>query len=89
MDGVVNRTDLAALVANLGDSNMALWSEGNFDLDNAVTIRDLQILQAHVTAGGQSPSLAPSAVPEPASWLMALAALILGASGRLYAGRAR
>jgi hypothetical protein len=85
MDGFVNRTDMAILAANLGTTTGALWGQGNFDLDGAVTVRDLQIIQSHFTSAGPS----PAAVPEPATICFAAIGLIVGCSSSVLRKKLR
>jgi hypothetical protein len=72
-DGVVDRADLAILVANYGTISGALREHGDFDANGRVNLRDLQLLQAHYGKAGGS---AAAAVPEPGMFELGLVAVI-------------
>jgi hypothetical protein len=83
-DGIVDRSDVVALMGNYGRTGSNLtFADGDFDGNGSVTLADLMIVQAHLAPSG-SP-LAPSAVPEPSG----LAICCLGAMGLAVLARRR
>jgi glycerophosphoryl diester phosphodiesterase len=75
LDALVDRADLAALVANFGQAANATWAQGNFELpyaNRAVNLTDLWLLQTNLSVTG-----AASQVPEPQTFLFAAAAIFL------------
>jgi T5SS/PEP-CTERM-associated repeat protein len=86
-DGTVNRGDLRLLLANYGKSTGALAAQGDLNGDGRVNMNDLMALRSQMTAAG-SPSASPAAVPEPATWLLAVAGIAaLGARGARCSAR--
>jgi hypothetical protein len=82
-DTVVDRADLAQLMASFGIASGATWADGDFDGNGAVTLVDVMMLKSHFTP--TAPSSA-AAVPEPSS----LAISILGGVGMaIWASRRR
>jgi hypothetical protein len=74
-DGMVDRTDAAILLRNLGTDSGAIPAGGDVDGDGAITLSDLARVQSNLgAASGNSP--AASSVPEPAGAMM----LMLGAT---------
>ena len=71
-DGRVDRADSAVLIRHLGMTSGALFADGDFDGDRAVTLRDLATLQTQLSV---APSSANVAVPEPSTLLLAIVAL--------------
>lgn len=67
MDGTVDRRDAVRLMRHFGVGTEALWGDGDFDFDGAVTLADLAILGEHLAPADVVPNVA--AVPEPsAAW---------------------
>jgi hypothetical protein len=84
-DGLVDRRDLAQLVASFGSSN-ASWTSGDFNADGSVSLADVMILRANLTTPGAA---AQAAVPEPSSALLMMAGMIsfTAAFRRSFVGR--
>lgn len=80
-NGVVDRADLARLVANFGRDGAA-WSDGDFDGDGLVALADLAALQAHLQHAGAATQ---TAIPEPSGVLLSL----LGIAATVAASRFR
>jgi autotransporter-associated beta strand protein len=79
LDGVVDVLDAANVLSGrrFDSGEAAIWSEGDFTHDGAVDVLDAaEFLSAGLfDAGGYLPSpLAVAPVPEPAGWLLGLAA---------------
>jgi hypothetical protein len=79
LDGVVDVLDAANVLSGrrFDSGEAAIWSEGDFTHDGAVDVLDAaELLSAGLfDAGGYLPSpLAVAPVPEPAGWLLGLAA---------------
>ncbi len=70
-DGRVNHADLTALVSNLGMTTGATWGTGDFNSDGRVSVADLMLLQPNLTIDDG----VPTAVPEPQSILLVVAAM--------------
>ena len=73
LDGVVGAADFVTLKENMNEVASATWSDGDFDFDGQVTLRDLLLLEGDLSAGGVQQ------IPEPASLAllgMHLAALL-------------
>jgi hypothetical protein len=72
-DGAVDRRDLVVLARNYGRVGTALHSDGDFDVNWNVELKDLAILQRDWgVAVGNSPV---ATVPEPSAGLMAIVSL--------------
>jgi hypothetical protein len=67
-DGVVDRSDAAVLAANYGLTD-ATREDGDLSGDNVVGLSDIGILQSNLSTGPG----ASAPVPEPATWLAAMA----------------
>jgi hypothetical protein len=82
-DGLVDRWDLALLSDWWGSWD---FPQGDFDLDGAITVNDLGIMQANFGDGFPEGSPSPAAVPEPATLMLMLAALLTlaASSARTY-----
>jgi hypothetical protein len=82
-DGLVDRWDLALLSDWWGSWD---FPQGDFDLDGAVTVNDLGIMQANFGDGFPEGSPSPNFVPEPSTLVLLLAALLTLAarSARTY-----
>jgi hypothetical protein len=74
LDGEVDHTDLARLVANLGQQTAATWDDGDMDGNGQVDMRDLMILRGQL-AGAATPVSDSAAVPEPAALTLAILGL--------------
>jgi hypothetical protein len=74
-DGVVDNADLAIVVANYGTTSGATVTQGDLDGNGRVNLRDVLVVKSHF---GETLSAAPpaAAIPEPATWISALVALI-------------
>ncbi|QDU72662.1 M14 family zinc carboxypeptidase [Mucisphaera calidilacus] len=71
-DGVVDLVDLSILAANF--DSFGTFEQGDFNVDGVVDLLDLSILAANFQ---------PVSTPEPASFLLGLAALIAGTRQRV------
>ena len=80
LDGVVNQTDLDALVAHWGQGGVS-WQMGDFDASNVIDRLDLENVLGQWTPGFDDPILPAFLVPEPASGL-ALGLLVLAGRRR-------
>ncbi len=80
LDGVVNQTDLDALVAHWGQGGVS-WQMGDFDASNVIDRLDLENVLGRWTPGFDDPILPAFLVPEPASGL-ALGLLVLAGRRR-------
>ena len=77
-DGRVDINDLTTVLANYGQSGTA-WSQGEFTGHGTVDINDLTIVLAHYGQTlGASAGAGLSAVPEPGTLALVLAAAMLG-----------
>lgn len=73
-DNVVDRRDIAHLMASYGVASGATWADGDFDGNGAVNLADVIMLKNHFTASQPG---SPASVPEPSS--LAISALgVLG-----------
>jgi hypothetical protein len=79
LDGGVDRIDAALFATRFGSSSRSNWSTGDFDNDGQTSLVDWGILQSHL-GRPRAPSPSAAAVPEPASWTIALVVGILMAS---------
>jgi hypothetical protein len=83
-DGVVDRSDLARLIANFGRTGGVGWAEGDFDGNGHVSLADAVIIQANLSplvAAGMSPGA--TAVPEPSTAILLLVGVLaVAAAGR-------
>jgi T5SS/PEP-CTERM-associated repeat protein len=70
-DGLVDRADLALLVANLGMATGATTGQGDMNNDAKISLADVMMLRSHWSSPG-SPT---AAVPEPAAWCSAIVAI--------------
>ena len=79
-DKDVDITDFNTLSQNFAPSGApgADWTTGDFDLDGDIDITDFNSLSSNFSPGGYGGD-GPSQVPEPASWCLALLALVIGA----------
>jgi T5SS/PEP-CTERM-associated repeat protein len=86
LDGRVNDLDAALFTSHLGTMSGATWTTGDFNDDDATTLVDLAILQAHFgQAVPPSPAASANAVPEPSTLMLALAAIAgLGVMARRW-----
>lgn len=75
-DRTVDRADLVNLVRNLGTASHASFSDGDLDLDGAVGLSDLRLLQANIGVTTNLGVGGSSAVPEPATWGMVVAGVL-------------
>jgi hypothetical protein len=80
-DGRVTRADFARFSRTFGKASGATWSDGDFDGDGQVTLRDLSTLQAAIQQ--LSPTVA--AIPEPSSF--AILVIGIGLIGTLKRAR--
>ena len=86
-DGVVDRADVAVLLDNFGTRSGASFSQGDFDHDTAVTLRDLLILKSNLSNDmTASRSASALSVPEPATLNLVILGLI-GCAARWRRGR--
>lgn len=69
-DGRVDASDLAATVANLGQTSGASWATGDFNDDGRVSLADVMLLRANLPAAGGGN---PTTVPEPTTFALAVA----------------
>jgi hypothetical protein len=69
-DGQVNKGDVAEFVTFYGTTGAA-GAPADFNRDQVVGLRDLQLLQGELGVPGS-----PSAVPEPSTWFICLAAVV-------------
>lgn len=76
-DGWVDGYDIALLIDWWASDEY--W-EGDFDYDGSITVKDLAILQNNY--GGFGPGRSPEAVPEPATWPLALVGVVAVAARR-------
>jgi hypothetical protein len=74
LDGIVDRRDIAEVIASFGREFGGSWVRGDFNFDGAVTLADLALLQKQL---GSQDSASPqaTAVPEPQASLSILCAL--------------
>jgi hypothetical protein len=79
LDGQVDRQDAALFTRFLGRASGSVWRTGDFNFDGATTAADLSLLQLNL---GRSAS-SPAAVPEPATWMLAMGALVILARRRM------
>jgi hypothetical protein len=84
-DGDVDRRDAALFAPHLGRASGSVWRTGDFDFDNATTALDLALLQANLGLRLAS----PSAVPEPATWVLGATAVVILARRTLGLRRGR
>ena len=71
-DSRVDRVDAAILARNFGQDGGMNWSNGDFDGNGHVDLADAALLSANLSTG--VPAASPVAVPEPATWALALLA---------------
>jgi choice-of-anchor B domain-containing protein len=69
----VDRSDAAVLARNFGRDSEAGWADGDFDRNGRVDLADLALLTANFGTG--VPTTSAVAVPEPATWALALFAV--------------
>jgi probable HAF family extracellular repeat protein len=86
-DGVVDNADFAVVVANYGMTSGATVAQGDFDGNARVNLRDVLLVKTHFGERLSAASRAPlaAAIPEPASWLVALLAAIVIVAFRIAA----
>jgi hypothetical protein len=77
LDGVVDSTDFAAFLTGYGRSSGGVWAQGDFDYDGKVNTRDFNMLSGNFGSSIAAPVLSSSVVPEPASFLVVCASLLL------------
>ena len=70
LDGEVDDEDAALFTRHLGRGSGSVWRSGDFDFDGETTLLDLALLQGNLRRTLNS----PEAVPEPATWMLVLAA---------------
>jgi hypothetical protein len=86
LDGVVNDDDVTIVSATYGVSEGAVWAFGDFTYDGKVDDDDVTLVSALYEPNPPAMANAPSAdgtgatvaVPEPSTWLLALAVFISG-----------
>lgn len=78
LDGVVDRRDAALFARSFGMASGAVWTDGDFDGDQAVTLADLAVLQRNLDVVAAS----AAAVPEPASFWLVISGLAAGCALR-------
>ncbi len=76
-DGVVDRADARLMAMNYGRETGAVFADGDFDGDGAVTMFDAAILHTHLTAASSA-----AAVPEPGAFAQVCGVLVMLALGR-------
>jgi hypothetical protein len=72
LDGMVTDADAALFATYLGLESGSTWATGDFNGDGMTTLADLALLQANLGMSAPSPEASTAAVPEPASWGLAL-----------------
>jgi T5SS/PEP-CTERM-associated repeat protein len=72
LDGDVDRTDVSLFARNYGRTTGSVWTTGDFNADGQTNLLDLSLQQSNFGATVPSPAPSSTAVPEPATWGMAL-----------------
>jgi hypothetical protein len=72
LDGDVDRTDASLFTPHFGIVTGSTWNTGDFNDDEATNLDDLNLLQLNFGTTAPSPSLAATAVPEPAGCLLVI-----------------
>ena len=86
-DDDVDAHDAALFSQFLGIDSDSVWTTGDFDGDEATTLIDLALLQSHLGQTPPSPQALGAAVPEPATWTLALIGLLATLTRRTVAAR--
>jgi hypothetical protein len=76
LDGITNIADFSLLSANFNQTG-STWSRGDFNFDGVTSIADFSVLAANFNQAATGATLRGSAVPEPASLVAFIVALLL------------